>query len=146
MSKKKKTTNNKIPCKRPNCITKESSFFQLNLKLGSFFCRVICFQVSYSLFVFRSSLSGHDCRSQVLLKALGSCPYLRNGYNLIRVYFLGSTGLGCWSLLAGRRRILRQYFWIWINSYRSHIILSGRRVRGSNCRKVKHILYFPQLR
>ena len=144
MSKEKR--GEQIPCKSLNCITKENSFFQLNLKLGSSVGRVICFQGSCSLFVFRSSLSGHDCRIQVLLKALGSCPYLRNDCSLIRGYFLGSTGFFCWPLLAGRRRILRQYFWIWINSCRSHIILSERRIQGSNCRRVKHILCFPQLR
>ena len=115
-----KQTETKSLAKSLKCITKESLFFQLNLKLGSFVGWVACFQGSYSLFVFRSPLSRHDCRSQVLLKALGSCPYLWNDCSLIRGYFLGSTGLVCWSLLARRRRILRQYFWILINSYRSH--------------------------
>ena len=141
MSKEKR--GEQIPCKSLNCITKENSFFQLNLKLGSFIGWVICFRGSCSLFVFRSSLSEHDCRSQVLLKALGSCPYLRNGCSLIRGYFLGSVGLLGWSLLARRRRIMRQYFWIWISSYGSRFILSGRRIRDSDCRRVEHVLCLP---
>ena len=92
MSKKEeKRKGDKIPYKSHNYITRQDSFLQLDLKLGSFVGWVICLRDSCSFFTFGGSLSRQYSWSQVLLEALGSCSYLWNNCSLVRGYFLGTS-------------------------------------------------------